>query len=170
MGTLLLLAGPKGAGKSWVAQIAAREFGVHYLDADVLILALLENGASPDPEDGWLVPVQDAVLDALDRWPAVSAEITGAWDSDYKLARNIERRGHRVVRLLISAPLEETLARLRGRTSRKVPVSEGEARSTYTRAEDRARQEHWDARLDTSGIERPQAAAALLRRLLGDDA
>jgi hypothetical protein len=71
---------------------------------------------------------------------------------------------------LISAPLEETLARLRGRTSRKVPVSEEEARATYAQAEDRARHEHWDARLDTSGIEQPQAAATLLRQLLGDDA
>jgi hypothetical protein len=89
LGTQRLLAGPKGVGKSWVAQIAEREFGVLYLDADVLILGLLANGTSPDPEDGWLVPVQEAVLGALARYPAVSAEITSAWDSDYKLARNV---------------------------------------------------------------------------------
>ena len=93
LGTLVLLAGPKGVGKSWVAQIAEREFGAHYLDADVLILGLLAIGISPDPEDGWLLPVQEAVLDALALYPAVSAEITGAWDSDYKLARNVERHG-----------------------------------------------------------------------------
>src|SRR6185295_13135891 len=97
LGTLLLLAGSKGVGKSWVAQIAEREFGVHYVDADVLILDLMANGSSPDPEDGWLAPVQEAVFDALAQHPAVSVEITGAWDSDYELARNVEQRGHRAV-------------------------------------------------------------------------
>jgi shikimate kinase len=168
LGTLLLLAGPKGVGKSWVAQIAEQELAVHYLDADQLILARLEAGSRPDPEYGWLQPVQEAVLDALAQYRAVSVEITGAWESDYKLARNVEQQGHRVLRLLISAPLEETLARLRTRTSRKVPVSEDEARTTHRQAEDRARRERWDARFDTSGAERPEKAAAVLRRLLED--
>ena len=82
MGTLLLLAGPKGVGKSWVAQIAERDFAVHYLDADLLIIALLETGCGPDPEHGWLQPVQEAVFDALAQYPAVSVEVTGAWESD----------------------------------------------------------------------------------------
>ena len=166
LGTLLLLAGPKGVGKSWVAQIAEQDFAVHYLDADLIILALLETGSRPDPDDGWLEPVQEAVFDALARHPAVSVEITGAWDSDYKLARNVEQRGHLVVRHLLSAPFPETLARLRARTSRKVSVSEAEARSTYFQAEQRTRREHWDARLDTSGTEQPDKAAAVLRQLL----
>ena len=170
LGTLLLLAGPKGVGKSWVAQIAERDFAVHHVDADLLILARLEKGSNPDPEDGWLEPVQEAVFDALARHPAVSVEITGSWDSDYKLARNVEQRGHRVVRLLLSAPLPETLTRLRARTSRKVPVSEAVARSIYYQAEKRTRREHWDARLDTSGTERPDKAAAVLRQLLEDHA
>jgi hypothetical protein len=121
LGTLLLLAGPKGVAKSWVAQIAEQDFGVHYLDADLLILARLEQGTSPDPEAGWLQPVQEAVVDALARYRRVSVEITGAWDSDYELAHNIEERGHEVVRLLVSAPLPETLARLR--TTHRVPSS-----------------------------------------------
>ncbi len=80
--------------------------------------------------------------------------------------RNVEQRGHRVLRVLLSAPLPETLARLRARTTRKVPVSGEEARSTYFRAEERTRREHWDARLDTSGTEQPDKAAAVLRQLL----
>jgi predicted ABC-type ATPase len=100
----LLLAGPKGVGKSWVSQLAEREFAVHYVDADLLILALLEKGASPDPEDGWLAPVQAVVFDALARYRAVSAEITGGWDSDCRLARNVEQRGYRVLKVLLSAP------------------------------------------------------------------
>ena len=70
---------------------------MHYLDADRLILSLLEKGSSPDPEDGWLEPVQEAVFDALAKHRAVSVEITGSWDSDYQIVGNDERRGHRVV-------------------------------------------------------------------------
>jgi len=163
LGTLFVLAGPKGVGKSWVAGIAARDFGVHSVDADVLILELLERGARPDPDDGWLRPVQRAVLEALTEYPAVSAEITGAWESDYKLIHNVRDAGHRVVRIWILASLDETLARLRDRTTRKVPVAEAEARSTYRQAVDRARSEEWDATIDTSGDEQPDAASAVIR-------
>jgi predicted kinase len=159
-GTLLVLAGSKGVGKSWVADIATRRFGVHYVDADVLILDLLERGSSPDPDDGWLNPVQGSVLDALTRYPAVSVEITGAWDSDDKLIRNVVDAGYRVVRIWITAPVEETLARVRARTIRRVAVSDAEARSTYQQAVDRARSEHWDATIETSGAERPDTARA----------
>jgi shikimate kinase len=168
--TLIVLAGPKAVGKSWVAHIAEREFGVHYLDADLMILELLERGSVPDPDDGWLEPVQRAVLAALSRHPVVSVEITGGWDSDYKLIRNVTHAGHRVVRIWISAPLEETLVRLRERSTPKVPVTEADARTTYQEAVTRAASERWDATLDTSGSERADVAAAVLQSLLGSDA
>jgi shikimate kinase len=164
--TFLLLAGAKGVGKSWVADIAQQEFGVHYVDADLLILDLIERGVEPDPLFGWLEPVRAAVLDALRSRPFVSAEITGAWDSDYKLAGEVEQGGHQVVRVLISAPLEETLERLRMRRTRKVPVSEDEARSEYARVQERVARERWDARLDTSGVEDRERATRVLRQLL----
>jgi hypothetical protein len=162
----LLLAGPKGVGKSWVAQLAEREFAVHYVDADLLILALLEKGASPDPVDGWLAPVQAAVFDALARYPAVSAEITGGWESDYRLAHNVELRGHRVLRVLLSAPLQETLERLRARTTSKVPVSEEEARGIYAQVAGRVLGEHCDAKIDTTGAKQPDRVVEALRGIL----
>jgi shikimate kinase len=166
VGTLLVLAGPKAVGKSWVAEIAEREFDVHYVDADLIIQALLKAGSSPDPDDGWLEPVRAAVFDALARHPAVSVEITGGWESDYKLIRSAEDRGHRVLRVWISAPLDESLKRLGARRTKKVPVSEADARAEYARAISRAAREQWDARFDTSGDEQPDAAASLLRQLL----
>ncbi len=168
MGTLLVLAGPKAVGKSWFAQIAEREFGVHYVDADLLISGLLKEGSRPHPEDGWLEPVRAAVFDALSRYSTVSVEITGGWESDYKLIRSAEERGHRVLRLWLSAPLDETLARLRERRAEKVPVAEPEARATYARALDRAAREHWDASFETAGRQEPESAAAILRHLLDD--
>jgi shikimate kinase len=168
VGTLLVLAGPKAVGKSWVAQIAEREFDVHYVDADLLIQALLKTGSIPDPDDGWLEPVRAAVFDALSRHEAVSVEITGGWDSDYKLIRSAEDQGHRVLRVWIFAPLDETLERLGVRRTGKVPVSEGDARATYAQAVSRAAREPWDARFDASGDEQPDAAASMLRLLLDD--
>jgi hypothetical protein len=134
----------------------------------LLIQALLNAGSSPDPDDGWLEPVRAAVFDALAQHAAVSVEITGGWDSDYKLIRSAEGHGHRVLRVWISAPLDETLERLGARRTKKVPVSEGDARATYTQAVSRAAREQWDARFDTSGDEQPDAAASMLRHLLDD--
>jgi shikimate kinase len=168
VGTLLVLAGPKAVGKSWVAQIAEREFDVHYVDADLLVLALGKAGSSPDPDDGWLEPVRAAVFDALSRHAAVSVEVTGGWDSDYKLIRSAADHGHRVLRVWISAPLDKSLERLRMRRTEKVPVSQADARAEYARAVNRAAREQWDARFDTSGDEQPDAAASMLRQLLDD--
>ena len=36
---------------------------------------------------------QRAVLDALTPYPVVSTEITGTWDSDYKLIHNVRAAG-----------------------------------------------------------------------------
>jgi hypothetical protein len=131
---------------------------------------IVAQGSRRDPDDGWLRPVQAAVLDALTRHPAVSAEITGAWDSDDTLVRDVRDAGHRLVRVWIIATLEETLARLRTRTSRKVSVSETEARSTRRRAVDRARAETWDATIEASGAERSDVVKAVLQRLIASSA
>jgi hypothetical protein len=107
-----------------------------------------------------------AVFDALARYPAVSAEITGGWESDSRLAHNGEQRGHRVLRVLLTAPLQETLERLRARTTSKVPVSEDEARGIYAQVEARVLGEHWDAKIDTTGAEQPERVVEALRRIL----
>jgi len=166
MGTLLLLGGPKAAGKSWLADLAATQFGVLHVDADVLIMDLISKGATPDPEDGWLAHVLAAVTEALDYHEVVSVEITGAWESDYTLCHHVESIGHEVRRIWITAPLDETLRRLGTRTPPRVPISESEARSLYERGAARAAREHWDAVVDTSGERPTSAVAQVLRRLL----
>jgi shikimate kinase len=163
MGTVLLLAGPKGVGKSWIAGIVERELGVRYLDADALILDLVAEGIHPDPEDGWLDDVERAVVGALLETEAISVEVTGAWESDYKLAQHLEDRGHRVIRVWVIAPRDETIARLKARLARKYPVTEAEARSTYERACARAAREQWDVVLETSGDMQPEPAVEAIR-------
>jgi adenylate kinase family enzyme len=45
----IILYGPKGSGKSRIAQMLAQRLGVHHVDPDTLILELLAQGFEPDP-------------------------------------------------------------------------------------------------------------------------
>ena len=122
MATVIVLYGPKAVGKSWVAQALVDRLGVRHVDVDALVLDLLAAGVRPDPADGWLAWVEQRVVAALDTHPLVSVEATGAWDSDWRLADDLEARGVRVLRVWVSAPKHVTLQRLEERTARRVPV------------------------------------------------
>jgi shikimate kinase len=76
------LYGPKGAGKSWVAAELSRRAGVRHVDADLLVLDLLDQQVRPDRRLGWLDQVETAVRRAVGEHRCVSVEATGAWDSD----------------------------------------------------------------------------------------
>jgi hypothetical protein len=55
LSTAVLLYGPKAAGKSWVAdELRRRRAGVQHVDADRVVLDLLDRGARPDRQLGWL--------------------------------------------------------------------------------------------------------------------
>ncbi len=99
--TVLLLVGPEAVGKSWVAAVAEQRLGVRHVDADRLVLDRIAAGEHPDPVDGWLAPVQQAVLQVLGPHRTVSVEATGAWDSDWRLAQELATEHVRVVRVLV---------------------------------------------------------------------
>jgi hypothetical protein len=122
-------------------------------------------GALPDPEQGWLAPVEAVLRRSLEQHEAVSVEATGAWESDYLIADHLEASGHRVLRVRLTAPEEVTLERLRSRTSRKVPVSEDEARAIYASASVRAADACWDLIIETSGSLDEDAVADAVRQL-----
>jgi hypothetical protein len=150
-GTVIVLAGPKGVGKSWGAGILAASFDVYHVDPDPLILEWSNLGGEPDPQDGWLSQIRDAVVSALREHPAVSVEMTGAWESDYKLCDQLEKLGHRVIRTSRIAPVDETIDRVQLRTGGWVPTTELEARAIFKSAAARGQNEEWDAVVDTSG-------------------
>ena len=157
----MVLYGPKAAGKSQIAEALYQTYGVRQLDADEIVLDLLSHGSQPDPLDGWLIPVERAVMAALRDNVAVSIEATGAWDSDWQLAQDLHASGVRVLRVWVCAPLEMTLDRLARRVSRKVPTTQEEARSIYTTACARARNQTFDLTLDTGVLRRDQIPDAL---------
>jgi hypothetical protein len=166
MATVIVLYGPKAVGKSWVAEVLRTHMGVAHVDPDELVGDLLAAGTRPDPADGWLAWVRERVLDALAGQALVSVEATGAWDSDWRLADDLEAGGARVLRVEVWAPKQVAMARLAWRTRRRVPVPAEKASWIYDQATARAAGRRLDARLDTSRPPDPAAVVALLRPLL----
>jgi shikimate kinase len=148
--TCVVVMGPKAVGKSWVADVLERRFDIRHLDSDALILELIANGAVADPARGWLRQVEAAVADLLLDCPSVSVEATGAWDSDWLLIGHLRDRGVTVVTVWVSARLEQSLARLETRGTRKVPTSTETARWYYESATRRAGGYPFDLIVDTS--------------------
>ena len=103
----------------------------------------------------------------LDTHQLVSVEATGAWDSDWRLADDLEVRGVRVLRVWVSAPKQLALQRLADRTIRRVPVSAREADWIYDQATTKAAGRHLDARIDTGKQHDPASVVAVLQPLLG---
>jgi predicted kinase len=166
MATAIVLYGPKAVGKSWIAEVLQTHLGVAHVDADELVGDLLAAGTPPDPVDGWLTWVRRRVVDALARHALVSVEATGAWDSDWRLADDLEVAGATVLRMWVSAPREVAMGRLAGRTSQRVPVSSEEASWTYDQATARAASRRLDARIEIGGPPDPAAVVAKLRPLI----
>ena len=163
--TVVVLYGPKGAGKSWVAGELDRRAGVHHVDADRLVLEWSARGRCPDPEQGWLAEVEEEVHAATGRYERVSVEATGAWDSDWTLAEHLAAAGYRVLSVWVTAPVEVTLDRLAHRRTRKVLVSPGEARWIHAEASRRAATHLFTAVVDTAGPPEPSQLDDLLQRL-----
>jgi hypothetical protein len=158
---VVVLDGPKAAGKSQAAHVLQTEHGVDDIDADLRVLRLLDAGISPHPQDGWLTHIVEEVWAALDNHHAESVEATGAWDSDWQLADDLEAAGVRVLRVWISAPLGVTLDRLAGRATRRAPVTAEEARWIWTAATEQSSRRRFDLVLDTGHVDQREIRDAL---------
>jgi predicted kinase len=167
MATAIVLYGPKAVGKSWVARTLVERLGVHHVDVDRLVMDLLASGARPDPVAGWLAWVERRLGEALGTHDLVSVEATGAWDSDWRLADDLEAMGVGVVRVWVIATKEVALGRLAARTATRAPMSAEEASRIYDSATAQAAGRRLDLRLDTNGAKDPGRVVGQIKPLLG---
>ncbi|HLF71341.1 MAG TPA: hypothetical protein VI759_04245, partial [Dehalococcoidia bacterium] len=126
----------------------------------------MEAGMKPDPEDGWMEPMLAEVMRRLEAHDFVSVEVTGEWESEYKLMRRLEDAGHRLIRVWLTAPEDEMVQRLKQRTGPRLAATEEEARGVYRRGAARAAREHWDLILDISGEPRSDDVLSKIGALL----
>ncbi len=138
MKTVVVLYGPKAAGKTKLARRLNDELSIDHIDPDELVLIWIAKGLKPDPEVGWLEPVLDKVISLLETSETVSVEATGAWKSDWQLADNLESTGINVLRIWLNAPEEILIERLRSRREKRFPVTEAEAKEIYKKATNEA--------------------------------
>ena len=163
---VVVLYGPKAVGKSFIAQALESALGIHYLDLDACVLGWMARGMTPDPELGWLRPTLAAIPEALSGHQRLSVEATGVWDSDWQLADELAAAHLTLLRVWVWAPKAETLARLRERIGRKVPVTAAEAARIYDVACTNPENGLFDLRVDTSGQPRIQQTIDTVRGLL----
>ena len=100
LASVVVIYGPKGAGKSWVPDELRRRAGVAHVDADRVVL-------------------DHAV---------VSLEAIGAWDSDWILADRLAAAGYRVLQVRVTARWRSRSTGLPTGGAERCPVTVDEAR------------------------------------------
>ncbi|MEX2395157.1 MAG: AAA family ATPase [Actinomycetota bacterium] len=164
--TVLVLFGPKGVGKSTIADLLSRRLGLHHVDADPLVLALVERGVQPDPLYGWLEPVKAAVDEALQHHELVAVEATGAWPTDWEIADRLRHDGHVVRCVRLIGAKETTMARAKARMDRRVPTSDADLEWIYEQSAMNCEEHVFDAQIDTDEPLNEDAVVRAIERVL----
>jgi shikimate kinase len=116
-GTVVMLVGPKGSGKTHIGTVLERLTRVRFLRVESIWLALQEG------EDGW-VTVERAVDRVLDEEPTVMIESLGCSGGFERMRRHLEQR-YEIRFVRIQASLETCRERVRARDGTvHLPVSE----------------------------------------------
>jgi hypothetical protein len=123
---VLLLVGPKGAGKSTIGQLLATQLGVRFLRVEPLFLEVRAalGPSHPDYERRGFEAVLSALVDALAGHDAACFESTGASDHFPWLLSEI-RKVARLHLVRVRASPDRCLERVRSRdASLHIPVSD----------------------------------------------
>ncbi|MBS0277161.1 MAG: AAA family ATPase [Proteobacteria bacterium] len=151
MTSVVIVYGPKAAGKSYLSQALERELGISHIDPDALVLEWIEQGHRPDPRNGWLTEIVAATKSALETHKAVSLEATGAWDSDWTLPGLLRDAGHEVITIRLLIDHATARARLSARQETRVPVSASEVERIWNAANARRKSQKVDLEIDAAG-------------------
>ena len=142
--SVIVLVGPKGAGKSTVGRLLEESEGVLFVDVE----GIFRNLADPSNVIAGYEQVGREVSKRLESARAVSIELTGAARETPELLRHLRRR-HAVRMVRLTAPLAVCLRRIRQRdASRHLPSSEELVRKVHAISE--ALPWEFDITVDTS--------------------
>jgi adenylate kinase family enzyme len=166
MGTAVVIYGPKGAGKSYLARLLERELEISHIDPDALVLEWTKQGLRPDLKSGWLTQIAAATKSALEAHKAVSLEATGAWDSDWNLPGLLKDAGHTVITVRLLVDRATAMTRLSNRKEARVPVSVSEAQRIWKEADARRQRRKVDLEIDAAGSDFAECAVRYLREIL----
>lgn len=164
---VIVLVGPKGAGKSTIGALLEREMGMSFVRVEPIYLGMLRSHPNVDP--ALLEPVGfAAILQELDRVAgsegAVCIESTGAAGYFPTFLAQLQAR-HRVTLVRVNAPAGTCVERVRTRDAvGHIPVSDERVRE-INRAADGVRLA-WDVEVDNSGERSAEDVARELARAL----
>ncbi len=150
MGTLFVLVGPKGAGKSHLGAVLQRELGVGFLRVEPIFLDVIRTlGRGAASEREGFRRVGEEVEGRLATTPALVIESTGASDEFAPFLARLRER-HCVMLFAIRAPLDVCAERVRTRdATNHIPVSDDLVAQVNARAV--AVSLPWDGEFDNSG-------------------
>lgn len=167
MKSVLLLVGPKGAGKTTIGQLLALELGVRFLRVEPLFLQVRSalGPAHPDYERRGFEAVVSALVDALAGHDTVCLESTGASEHLPWLLSEI-RKVARLHLVRVRASPAQCLDRIRGRdASLHIPVSDDQVGRINALAA--AVDLPWSAEIENGGPFDGRGIVEQVRALLG---
>ncbi|HSN72015.1 MAG TPA: AAA family ATPase [Steroidobacteraceae bacterium] len=131
---LILLVGPKGAGKTHIGRLLERELGVHFLHVESLWIDFrarcVAAGREPSIAAG-IEAVHPRIRTALARHPHVCVETTGASREILDDLLALAEREHTLIARIV-APLDLCLTRIAGRDpTEQLPVDPASCRRVH---------------------------------------
>jgi shikimate kinase len=163
---VLVLVGPKGAGKTTIGHILAADLGLHFLRVEPLFLEVRARLGSSHPqlEAVGFQAVLNAVRDALGRDEVVCFETTGASACVASLLEALQSEARVLLVRVLAAP-EQCLTRIHSRdASIHIPVSDDQIERINAIAHTVAFP--WTAELDNRGPLDRASIVAAVRSLL----
>lgn len=163
---VIVLVGPKGAGKSTIGALIERELGVSFVRVEPIFLRVRDAlGADhPELEQRAFAAVREALVEALRTNEAICFESTGASRETAPLLEALSRHA-RVLPVQVTARPEQYLPRVRSRDlSIHIPVSDDRVEEINALAA--GVEMHWAARIDNSGELDAEGILAEVRALL----